>query len=417
NRRNKEEILNEYGSICSDHPYSDICGEDDSSDDDESIPEEEDDADDSGGGPQFARSLEVYVKAAQQRKRDRIVGVESRLVACATFFKDYRPSGAKVVVLSHIAVKKKFRRYGIGSFMLKRIKSPSLVGPYDAVTLLVRSGDVPMTPYLDAVNNSNNNNTIGSHPATKMHSQHTCLAAHKQVAFFEKNAFTCDIILNSRFCDKEVSVKMGDVFLCYLPPFDNNHAPYQHHPTGNANTAGMQQQALMAGGSASAQLSAQMQQQSSIKAMHEEAQRWREKSLEAYQVQMSYMARLQQEIMRLHEMLGRQETTIEQLRRENSRLAGRLVRAEKKTAKALIETLDKEAADFERMCSSRKISTATVGGAPFSIMTGTASVPSHHHDSVAHAMQQVQPLHQHGQLHHHSHTSKELADSQPALTQ
>ncbi|XP_022685720.1 uncharacterized protein LOC111258592 isoform X2 [Varroa jacobsoni] len=302
NRRNKEEILNECGSICSDHPYSDICG-DDSSDDDESIPEVDDEGSESNGGPQFARTLESYVKAVQQRKRERIVGVESRLVACATFSKDYRPSGAKVVVLSHIAVKRKFRRYGIGSFMLKRIKSPSLVGPYDAVTLHVRSSDVPAVQYLD-VNNANvNGDTINSHPATKTHLQHTCLAASKQVAFFVKNAFSCDIILNSRFHDEEVNVKTGDILLCYLPPFDNGHSPYQHHTVRNINTAGLQQSAVISVGSSTGHLNAQVQQQNSIKAMHEEAQRWREKSLEAYQLQMSYMARLQQEVIRLHEMV------------------------------------------------------------------------------------------------------------------
>lgn len=158
---------------------------------------------------------------------------------------------------------------------LQRIKSPSLVGPYDAVTLHVRSSDVPTPQHCDLSNgNINQCSTISSHPATKVHSQHTCLAAHKQVAFFEKNAFTCDIILNSRFRDEEVNVKTGDVLLCYLPPFDNGHSPYQHHPTGNLNTAGMQQSAVISLGSAVAQLSSQMHQQNSIKAMQEEAQRW-----------------------------------------------------------------------------------------------------------------------------------------------
>ncbi|XP_003744002.1 uncharacterized protein LOC100907570 [Galendromus occidentalis] len=331
NRRNKEEILNECGSICSDHLYSDVCCDDSSDDDDESIADDEDEMNDCG--QMFTKSLEAYLKAVQHRKRERQVGVESRLVACASFSKDYRPSGAKVVVLLNVVVRKKFRRYGIGSFMVKRIKSPSLVGPYDAVTMHIRCGEQC---------------TESAGAAKPVHNQHSsCVSSRKQKVFFEKNSFTSDLILNSRFHEEDGSnVTTGEVLMCFLPPFDSG--PF-HNQSSNINCTSTQ-------GYGQQPTGAQMAQHNSIKAMQEEAQRWKEKSLEAYQLQMSYMARLQQEVLRLHEQLNKQELTIDQLRKENSRLQTRLVRAEKKTAKALIETLDKEAADFERMCVSRKLS-------------------------------------------------------------
>ena len=70
--------------------------------------------------------------------------------------------------------------------------------------------------------------------------------------------------------------------------------------------------------------------------------------------------------------LNKQEFTIDQLRKENGRLQTRLVKAEKKTARALIETLDKEAADFERMCVSRKLSSEV----PFSPQNSLSTRPA-----------------------------------------
>lgn len=53
-----------------------------------SIADDEDEMNDCG--QMFTRSLEAYLKAVQHRKRERQVGVESRLVACASFCKEYR---------------------------------------------------------------------------------------------------------------------------------------------------------------------------------------------------------------------------------------------------------------------------------------------------------------------------------------
>lgn len=53
-----------------------------------SIADDEEETNDCG--QMFTRSLEAYLKAVQHRKRERQVGVESRLVACASFCKEYR---------------------------------------------------------------------------------------------------------------------------------------------------------------------------------------------------------------------------------------------------------------------------------------------------------------------------------------
>lgn len=85
--------------------------------------------------------------------------------------------------------------------------------------------------------------------------------------------------------------------------------------------------------------------------MEEEVERWKQKSLESYQCQVTCLIRLRQEVLRLHSLLQEQDRSMQALRKENCKLQSRLSRAEKTSARSLIETLEKEAADFERLCS------------------------------------------------------------------
>ena len=144
------------------------------------------------------------------------------------------------------------------SLPLQRIKSPSLVGPYDAVTVHIRSGEQCTEVVTGA--------------AKPVHNQHSnCVSSTKQRAFFEKDSFTSDIILNSRFHEEDGggggNVRTGEVLMCFLPPFDSG--PYNHH-SQNSNMNCTSSAAHAAG----QQTSAQMAQHNSIRAMQEEAQRW-----------------------------------------------------------------------------------------------------------------------------------------------
>ncbi|EEC14673.1 hypothetical protein IscW_ISCW011538 [Ixodes scapularis] len=129
----------------------------------------------SGGDP-FS---DVFSDASESDS-NRHAGPEHRLLACATFAKNYRIPGTKAVFLSLLAVRRKFRKHGIGTFLLKQLKSPAVVGPYDALV-------------------------VKSSPGT--------------ASFFLKNGFTDDIVLNSRFRELDESNQAGNMF-CYLPPFD-----------------------------------------------------------------------------------------------------------------------------------------------------------------------------------------------------
>ncbi|KAG0429988.1 hypothetical protein HPB47_023102 [Ixodes persulcatus] len=267
-------------------PFSDVFS-DASESDSNSEMEEEEDADEAF----FSRGLGNFLRAVGERRRDRgralaawslaprHAGPEHRLLACATFAKNYRIPGTKAVFLSLLAVRRKFRKHGIGTFLLKQLKSPAVVGPYDALV-------------------------VKSSPGT--------------ASFFLKNGFTDDIVLNSRF---RLTIRLP-----YATSVCAGHYPsFPGTPEWNRPEA--------------------------LAAMEEEVERWKQKSLESYQCQVTCLTRLQHEIFRLHALLKKQEHTVQNLRKENCRLQSKLSRAEKKSTRSLIESLEKEAADFERLCS------------------------------------------------------------------
>ncbi|CAN8003849.1 unnamed protein product [Ixodes hexagonus] len=229
---------------------------------------EEEDADEAF----FSRGLGHFLRAVGERRRERSralaawslaprhAGPEHRLLACATFAKNYRIPGTKAVFLSLLAVRRRFRKHGIGTFLLKQLRSPAVVGPYDALV-------------------------VKSSPGT--------------VSFFLKNGFTDDVVLNSRFRELDETNQAGNL-LCYLPPFDGHYPTLPGTPEWNRPEA--------------------------LAAMEEEVERWKQKSLESYQCQVTCLTRLQHEIFRLHALLKKQEHTVQNLRKENCRLQSKLSR-------------------------------------------------------------------------------------------
>ncbi|XP_076341442.1 uncharacterized protein LOC143241978 [Tachypleus tridentatus] len=272
-------------------PFSDIFSDSGEISTSDSDMEDEEDGDDA------SRGLEAFLRAVAARRKERItsiemgflrptqVGMEHKLIASATFQKNYRIPGAKIVYLSFLAVRKKFRKRGLGSFLLKKLKTPSLVGPYDA--LVVRS----------------ENSTL---------------------QFFRKNGFTDDIILNSKFRDVDEGCD-NSTLISYLPPFDGHYPPFPGTKEWNRPEA--------------------------VVAMEEEINTWRLKSLEAYQAQVTCLTRLQQEVLRLHALLRKQEAVVQFLKSENQKLQNKLQKEERKSTRDLVESLEKEASEFEKLCT------------------------------------------------------------------
>ncbi|XP_076352685.1 uncharacterized protein LOC143248137 [Tachypleus tridentatus] len=169
------------------YSFSDVFSDSENERDINSDTEEEVGIDD------FSRGLQIFFNAAAQRKHERRnkslegaqMGMENRVMAAATYKKNYRIPGSKIVSLMLLSVRKKYRKCGLGNFLLKKLKSPSVVGPYDA--LVVR-------------------------------------ADNSAVQFFCKTGFTDDVILNSKFREVDETWN-GCTLMTYLPPFDGHYPP------------------------------------------------------------------------------------------------------------------------------------------------------------------------------------------------
>ncbi|XP_077981958.1 uncharacterized protein LOC144436965 [Glandiceps talaboti] len=100
-------------------------------------------------------------------------------MACATWEKsDVRP-GEKVLQIDLLGVRKRYRKFGLGKFLLQNLKDPSVVGHYDAIVV-----------YAD----------------------------HSAVSFFAHYGYTDDIVLNSKYKDLADNWT-NSTLMCYLPPF------------------------------------------------------------------------------------------------------------------------------------------------------------------------------------------------------
>ncbi|XP_051740172.1 uncharacterized protein si:dkeyp-50b9.1 isoform X4 [Ctenopharyngodon idella] len=140
---------------------------------------------------QFCDGLQEFVEGARDRKERRAVlgedgkipssavGVESLIVAAACYEVKLLSTGETVLQLSLLAVRKRYWRLGIGSYIMELLKTQSVVGQYDALVAHVDT---------DAI------------------------------GFFKRHEFTDDLLLNDKF--KELKDDWtNSILMSYLPPF------------------------------------------------------------------------------------------------------------------------------------------------------------------------------------------------------
>ncbi|KAI2648471.1 putative N-acetyltransferase YjcF [Labeo rohita] len=94
---------------------------------------------------QFCEGLQEFVDEAKDRKERRAVqredgkippsavGVESLIVAAACYELKILSTGDMVLQLSLLAVRKRYRHLGIGSYIMELLKTQSVVGKYDTL--------------------------------------------------------------------------------------------------------------------------------------------------------------------------------------------------------------------------------------------------------------------------------------------
>ncbi|CAH1242858.1 Hypp6995 [Branchiostoma lanceolatum] len=159
--------------------FADVFSDSDSSEGSSSESEEEEDF--SAGADDFVQRVR---ERRQQRRDGRLqpsqgnLGIESRLLSCATFERSYC-KGEKVVQLHLIAVRRRYRKWGMGRYLLKQVKHPPVVGTYD---YLIVHADSSATD------------------------------------FFERFGFSDDVVLNSRFSEFDEQWT-NTTMMCYIPPY------------------------------------------------------------------------------------------------------------------------------------------------------------------------------------------------------
>ncbi|KAK3091532.1 hypothetical protein FSP39_020563 [Pinctada imbricata] len=214
--------------------------------DTESEEEEEDDDEED-----FSKGINSFIQKASHRRKTRqssdgaidekSLGVENRIIGQ----KD------RVIHLTLLTVRKRFRKFGIGKYLLQQVIEPAVVGHYDAVVV------------------------------------HADNAA---VDFFSKFGFSDDVVLNSKW--SELAEQFTNCSLmCYLPAFSG------HSLLTTLKIPGFE-----------------------VFELEQEFNKWKEKTTEVYQQQVSIVMRMKHEVLQLKTMNEKQNNLIDSLIIENERL-------------------------------------------------------------------------------------------------
>ncbi|KAH3831837.1 uncharacterized protein LOC127880314 isoform X2 [Dreissena polymorpha] len=282
-KEEKDEPEDEEASV----KDSEICGDEDVYEEEEATPskfnevysdtesEEGEEEEEDTTEEDFSKGINAFIAIVADRRKARrtcegpitsdMVGVESRIVGCATFEKKYVKHRDRVIHLTLVSVRKRCRNFGIGKYLLSQIVEPRVVGNYDAVVVH---------------------------------------ADNEAVEFFQKFGFSDDIVLNSRW--RELAEQFTNCSLmCYLPGFSG------HRLLSAIKVPGIEMFEL-----------------------EQEFLKWKEKSLEVYQQQITCMMRMKHEVLQLKHTAITQDKFLKALVEENEHL---------RTAKLLSE---KELLDY-----------------------------------------------------------------------
>ncbi|BFZ16720.1 hypothetical protein BsWGS_19759 [Bradybaena similaris] len=174
----EEEVLDRFSA------FVDIFSDTEESEEEENEAEEDNSEDED-----FTKGISTFLSDATQRQKQReacdtiiapsLIGIENRLLACATFEKKYIDHKDRVIHLTLISVRPRYRMFKLGCYLLSKCVLPSVVGVHEAVVV------------------------------------HADTSA---VDFFRKFGFSDDIILNSRW-SQLAEAFTNCTLMTYLPAF------------------------------------------------------------------------------------------------------------------------------------------------------------------------------------------------------
>ncbi|XP_039270144.2 uncharacterized protein LOC120344888 [Styela clava] len=255
----------------------------------------------------YLDAIDEFFKGVQHRKEARkrwikehncsgepthLLGIEHRLLGCATFEHSYEKPGHKVIQLTLIATRKRYRKMGIGRYMTKSIRNPALAGRYDAIVV-----------------NSD----------------------HSATNFFEKEGFSDDVLLNSKYAD------IGDTWynckrMCFLPPYYSD--AFDSSCIGDQSTSDVYYKDL---------------EDLDLKQMELDLALYQERSLQAFQAQSTVIQRLRKEVLILRARASAQSDTIKMLTKENHGVRDEKYACEKELLKLKLSVMTKEANNFLKL--------------------------------------------------------------------
>ncbi|KAK7503980.1 hypothetical protein BaRGS_00004712 [Batillaria attramentaria] len=231
----------------------------------------------------FSKGINAFINKAKQRREERNshegdlrpedVGIENRLLGCATFEKKFVcQQKERVIHLTFISVRRRARKLKMGQFLLSKCLDPTIVGNYDAVVV------------------------------------HADNAA---VDFFAKFGFSDDVVLNSKW--NELAEQFTNcTLMCYLPGF---------------SLAGELSQAAVSFGLE--EMIGALRRDPEMCEIETDLKKWQQKNLEAYQAQVCCVKKMQHEIITLKLVMKRQSDLLNKLMDDNESVRKERLKAEK----------------------------------------------------------------------------------------
>ncbi|KAH9523692.1 hypothetical protein Btru_040667 [Bulinus truncatus] len=161
-------------------------------DDDEDENDDEDEEEDDGAEENYTKGIHTFIKSSFERRRLRensdclmpqsAIGIENRLLGCVTFEKKFIQEKQRIVHITLISIRPRYRHYKIGQYLLSKCVSPVITGNFEAVVVH---------------------------------------ADNSAVNFFGKYGFSSDVALNKKWSE------LADAFtnctlMTYFPPFSGH---------------------------------------------------------------------------------------------------------------------------------------------------------------------------------------------------
>uniref|UniRef100_UPI00398EC566 uncharacterized protein n=1 Tax=Pristiophorus japonicus TaxID=55135 RepID=UPI00398EC566 len=186
--RDEKEVFEEYNRKTLTRPTLDIPGTK-SSATTEDIKEEN--LEDNEHEVQLEAGLKPFLSSVQERRQQRqsgqengdlpytAIGMEARIVAALSYVRSVMKSGDRVVQLTLLSTRKRYRGCGVGKYLLQILRDPAVVGKYDAI-----------------VTHADSN----------------------AVKFFTHCGFSNDVMLNRKFKEFEADWSYT-ILMSYFPPF------------------------------------------------------------------------------------------------------------------------------------------------------------------------------------------------------